>query len=92
MCVHEASRGGKSKAKAALLESVAFFAYSDALYEDFENPEASLGAGDIAIAVQAEAAAGNDAFSARLLTRLFGRPDAEFRDDLTFLLIGLNAP
>ena len=43
-------------------------------------------------AVQAEAAAGNDAFSARLLTRLFGRPDAEFRDDLTFLLIGLNAP
>jgi sigma-B regulation protein RsbU (phosphoserine phosphatase) len=68
------------------------FAYSDALYENFENPEASLGAGDIAMAVQAEAAAGSDAFAARLLTRLFGRPDAEFRDDLTFLLIGLNAP
>lgn len=67
------------------------FAYSDALYEDFENPDASLGAEDIAMAVQAEAAAGSDAFSARLLTRLFGRPDAEFRDDLTFLLIGLNA-
>lgn len=64
---------------------------SDALYEDFENPDASLGAEDIAMAVQAEAAAGSDAFSARLLTRLFGRPDAEFRDDLTFLLIGLNA-
>ena len=31
VCVCEASRGGKSKAKAALLESVAFFAYSDAL-------------------------------------------------------------
>ena len=30
-CVCEASRGGKSKNRAALLESVAFFAYSDAL-------------------------------------------------------------
>lgn len=63
------------------------FAYSDALCEDFEQPSRSLGTGEIAEAVRQEA--GSDSgFADRLLARLFGHPDTDFRDDLTFLLIG----
>ena len=65
------------------------FAYSDALCEDFEQPDRSLGAGEIAEAVLAEAGCG-EAFAERLLARLFGRADTDFRDDLTFLLVGMT--
>ncbi|MEA1941201.1 MAG: fused response regulator/phosphatase [Pseudomonadota bacterium] len=65
------------------------FAYSDALCEDFEQPDRSLDAGEIAEAVQAEAG-GGEAFADRLIARLFGRADPDFRDDLTFLLVGMT--
>jgi sigma-B regulation protein RsbU (phosphoserine phosphatase) len=68
------------------------FAYSDALYENFEQPDRSLEAGEIAAAVQAEDRpdATAEAFPARLLSHLFGDPETDFHDDLTFFLIGLT--
>ena len=65
------------------------FAYSDALCEDFERPDRSPDTGMIAAAVQAEAG-GGEAFADRLIARLFGRADTDFRDDLTFLLVGMT--
>ncbi|WP_203291351.1 PP2C family protein-serine/threonine phosphatase [Maricaulis parjimensis] len=66
------------------------FVYSDALYENFDNPDASLEADALADAVRTVLPhTGN--FADNLLSRLFGAPDAPLHDDLTWMLMEVQA-
>lgn len=62
------------------------FLYSDALYENFRDPEASLETPDLAAHVQA-ALQSRDDFQAALLSRVFGPDQAHPHDDLTWVML-----
>jgi sigma-B regulation protein RsbU (phosphoserine phosphatase) len=65
------------------------FVYSDALCENFEAPEKSFSAQDVAVAAQA--ALGQERrFAAALLERLFPERQYGLRDDLTLVLVSVE--
>ena len=66
------------------------FLYSDALYENFQDPAASLETADVAAAVLAALEA-PEGFRPALLTRLFGSAEARLYDDLTWVLLETGA-
>lgn len=65
------------------------FVYSDALCENFDIPDASLDADEVAGAARAALAYGGS-FAAALLGRLFAGRRESLRDDLTLVLVGLE--
>ncbi len=66
------------------------FLYSDALYENFKDPAASLDTPDLAACVLA-ALRDPGGFRPALLTRIFGSEQARLHDDLTWILLEAEA-
>jgi sigma-B regulation protein RsbU (phosphoserine phosphatase) len=68
------------------------FVYSDALYENFDDPDRTFDTAELAERVELAATDGALPFSDALLNALFGTSDCQLRDDLTWMLVEVNAP